>query len=58
MDTATLPDDRVLTITRWFRASPAQVYAAWTDPEALPRWFGPNGYSCEAHAKDLRVGGE
>lgn len=57
MSTATL-DDRVLTLTRRFRASPAQVYAAWTDPEVLPRWFGPEGWSCRTHAIDIRVGGE
>ena len=50
--------DRTLTLTRHFRASPAQVYAAWTDPEALPRWFGPDGFTCHTHAIDIRVGGE
>jgi uncharacterized protein YndB with AHSA1/START domain len=53
-----MSDDRTMTLTRHFRASPAQVYAAWTDPEALPRWFGPSGYSCHTHAIDIRVGGE
>ena len=50
--------DRTLVLTRHFRASPAQVYAAWTDPEVLPRWFGPDGYACRTHAIDIRVGGE
>ncbi len=50
--------ERTMVIERVFRASPAQVHAAWTDPEALPRWFGPKGYSCETQAMDLRVGGE
>lgn len=49
---------RTLTLTRHFRATPAQVYAAWTDPVALPRWFGPAGWTCETHAMDLREGGE
>jgi uncharacterized protein YndB with AHSA1/START domain len=30
-----------LTLKRRIRAAPAQVYAAWTDPEKLARWFGP-----------------
>jgi len=55
---AEMADDRTMVIERVFRASPAQVYAAWTDPEALPRWFGPSGYTCETHVMDLRVGGE
>ena len=54
----TPPADRTLILTSHFRASPAQVYAAWTDPEVLPRWFGPDGYACRTHAIDIRVGGE
>jgi uncharacterized protein YndB with AHSA1/START domain len=54
----TAVDDRTLILSRSFRASPAQVYAAWTDPDALPRWWGPEGWTCETHAMDLRVGGE
>ncbi len=51
-------DDRTMTLERTFRASPAQVFAAWTDPEALPRWFGPDGFACRTRRIDLRVGGE
>lgn len=51
-------DDRTITIERSFRAAPARVYAAWTDPDALPRWFGPEGFTCTTHAIDVRVGGE
>ncbi len=51
-------DDRTMTIERTFRASPAQVFAAWTDAQALPRWFGPEGFACRTHRIDLREGGE
>jgi uncharacterized protein YndB with AHSA1/START domain len=50
--------DHSLSLERRFRAPPALVYAAWTDPEALPRWFGPRGWICETEVLDLRVGGE
>ena len=30
-----------LTLTRRLRARPEKVYAAWTEPENLVRWFGP-----------------
>jgi uncharacterized protein YndB with AHSA1/START domain len=30
-----------LTLKRRLNASPAKVYAAWTDPEKIVRWFGP-----------------
>lgn len=30
-----------LTLKRRLNASPAQVFAAWTDPEKIVHWFGP-----------------
>jgi uncharacterized protein YndB with AHSA1/START domain len=30
-----------LTLKRRIKAPPAQVFAAWTDPEKIVRWFGP-----------------
>ena len=30
-----------LTLKRRLNAPPAKVYAAWTDPEKIARWFGP-----------------
>jgi uncharacterized protein YndB with AHSA1/START domain len=50
-------DDRQLTLSRLFRASPAQVWKAWTDPDILPRWFGPAGFTCMTKEIDLREGG-
>ena len=48
-----------LTLARRLKASPAKVFAAWTDPEKIIHWFGPaqtiDG-SVEAHM-DVRVGG-
>ena len=31
-----------LTLKRRLKASPEEVYAAWTDPEKILRWFGPD----------------
>ena len=50
-------DNRTMTLTRTFRADPATVYAAWTDPAVLPKWFGPEGFYCVTHDIDLREGG-
>ncbi|RYY99329.1 MAG: ATPase [Chitinophagaceae bacterium] len=33
------------------------VWAAWTDPAQLARWWGPAGFRNSFHAFDLRVGG-
>lgn len=60
MDTATAAKPGIapsLTIKRRFNAPPAQVFAAWTDPQKMMRWMGPAGVlRCEAE-NDLRVGG-
>ena len=46
-----------LTLKRRFKAPPAKVFAAWTEPEKIKRWFGP-GRVKGTHAEfDLRVGG-
>ena len=48
-----------LTLKRRLKASPAKVFAAWTEPKKIVRWFGPaqtvDG-SIEADM-DVRVGG-
>ena len=54
-DTAIKPS---LTIKRRFKASPAKVFAAWTDPQKMMRWMGPPSIiRCEVE-NDLRVGGK
>jgi uncharacterized protein YndB with AHSA1/START domain len=48
-----------LTLKRRIKAAPAQVFAAWTDPEKLARWFGPKAAvagSVRAEV-DVRPGG-
>jgi uncharacterized protein YndB with AHSA1/START domain len=47
-----------LTIKRRFKAPPAQVFSAWTDPEKIKRWFGPAATHCTLAEFDLRVGGK
>lgn len=46
-----------LTIRRRLRASPAKVFAAWTDPRQIMRWWGPVGAETVRAETDLRVGG-
>jgi uncharacterized protein YndB with AHSA1/START domain len=48
-----------LTLKRRLNAPPAKVYAAWTDPQKIIRWFGrsdakPGSFQAEIEA---RVGG-
>src|SRR5262245_34529240 len=47
-----------LVIRQHFRrSSREQVFAAWTSPEALKRWFGPVGCECADARVELRIGG-
>ena len=46
-----------LTIKRHIKGPPAQVFAAWTDPAKIARWFGPKGASEIRATIDARVGG-
>ncbi|MCJ8156480.1 SRPBCC domain-containing protein [Sphingomonas sp. LaA6.9] len=47
-----------LTITRFMKAPPAKVFAAWTDPEKLLRWFGPDSSPVLSAETDPRPGGK
>ncbi|KAB2911829.1 MAG: SRPBCC domain-containing protein [Hyphomicrobiaceae bacterium] len=48
-----------LTLKRRLKASPGQVFSAWTDPEKLVRWFGPTQTIVDSVRAelDVRVGG-
>ena len=46
-----------LVITREFDAPRERVWKAWTDPEMVKRWWGPEGFTAPSIKIDLRVGG-
>ena len=46
-----------LVIERTLKATPEQVFDAFTDPNQLTRWWWPSGFTCPAAEVDLRVGG-
>jgi uncharacterized protein YndB with AHSA1/START domain len=46
-----------LTIKKRLSAPPALVYKAWTDPEMLMHWFGPNHCTVFHAEADVREGG-
>lgn len=49
--------DEVLNLRHVFRAPPARVFAAFTDPKMVAQWFGPKQTSVNVLELDLRVGG-
>ncbi len=51
-------DQPSLVLRRRLSVAPEKVWRAWTDPEALKRWFGPGGPQPVSVADiDLRAGG-
>ena len=47
-----------LSITRHYAVPPEKVWRAWTEPQALSRWFGPGEPDSVTRAElDVRVGG-
>ncbi|MGA9814860.1 MAG: SRPBCC family protein [Terriglobales bacterium] len=53
----TTAGDREIVMTRVFDAPRPLVFAAFTRPELLKRWFGPRGWSLVVCEVDLKVGG-
>ena len=47
-----------LEIRRVIKAPRDRVYAAWTGPEQLKQWFGPENVQTRDLIADARVGGE
>ena len=46
-----------LTLKRRLNATPEKVFTAWTKPETLAIWFGPEHCTSLEARVDLRVGG-
>lgn len=49
---------RTMVLQRVIKAPRTMVWGAWMNPETLPRWWGPDGFSCRTERIDLRTGGE
>jgi uncharacterized protein YndB with AHSA1/START domain len=42
---------------RVLRTTPEKIYRAFTDPEGIPKWLPPNGFTGKVHHFDGKVGG-
>lgn len=49
---------RTMVLERRIRAPRKLVWGAWMNPQTLPQWWGPDGFSCRTKRIDLRAGGE
>jgi uncharacterized protein YndB with AHSA1/START domain len=53
-----LAEKPFLVLPRSYPVAPEKVWRAWTEPEAIKRWFGPGGPQPVSVAElDVRVGG-
>ena len=50
--------ERTMVLQRVIQAPRSVVWGAWMNPETLPQWWGPEGFSCQTQRIDLRTGGE
>ncbi|MGQ0543433.1 MAG: SRPBCC family protein [Blastocatellia bacterium] len=53
-----MADERTLIIERVFDAPPDVVFEAWTKPEHLTHWWGPNEFTLPFCEIDFRVTGK
>jgi uncharacterized protein YndB with AHSA1/START domain len=58
-DSTPMTADQQVRITRTFEAKREQVFRAWTDPDEVAAWYGPEGFDTprERIHIDPRVGG-
>jgi uncharacterized protein YndB with AHSA1/START domain len=49
--------ERSIVLSRRFDAPRELVFAAWTRPEHVAAWFGPDGFTLTTYEMDVRPGG-
>ena len=49
--------NREIVITRIYDASRERVWEAWTNPQQIVKWWGPNGFTNTLYEMDVKPGG-
>jgi len=57
MNTQTEKSNREITITRLINAPQELVFEAWTNPEHVKHWWGPDGFTNTIHEMSVKPGG-
>ena len=57
MEQAKLREKPSLALSRTYPVAPQKVWRAWTDAQALKRWWGPGNEPVSLAQLDVRVGG-
>jgi len=50
-------EDNKVTLHRVLTASPAKVFKAFTDADAIASWLPPHGFVCKVSQMDATIGG-
>lgn len=50
--------ERTMVLERVIKAPVSVVWGAWINAETLPKWWGPDGFSCKTSRINLGAGGE
>ena len=50
-------EDRELVFKRVFNASPELIWEAWTNPNHVVHWWGPEGFTNTIHEMEVKPGG-
>jgi uncharacterized protein YndB with AHSA1/START domain len=53
----TTSNTNTIRLHRVLHAPPERVYRAFTDAAAMSKWLPPNGFTCQVHHLDAKVGG-
>ena len=53
----TTNNTNTIRLHRVLQAPPERVYRAFTDAGAMSKWLPPNGFTCQVHHLDAKVGG-
>jgi len=49
--------EKTIVITRFYNAPVEDVWRAWSEPELVKRWWGPDRFTCPIAKIDFREGG-
>jgi glutathione S-transferase len=56
-ESGTAAEEKTLRIVRTFEAPIEMVFEAWTVPEQIVQWWGPEGHHVPEYRIDMRAGG-
>ncbi len=51
------PEEKKISVSRKFEATPEQVWQAWTDSKMLDQWWGPKPWKANTKEMDFKEGG-